>query len=251
MVRLAFAVAAHLNPQILIADEVLAVGDQAFQKKCLGKMKDVAGHGRTVLFVSHNMSAVQTLCSRGIVLQNGRIHIDADVSEAISAYLRTHPQVAAGQHFDNDNRPGVGHIRLCKVETYVDGLPSTQLQSGCNVRWVFQFNRIVPKMDCIVTLYDQGDRPVAQFHSGLRSPQDTLDPEIGSAFECEVEELPLVPGIYRMDVRIVRGPVLQDYVETAMVFDVEPGRINGRRTPDNNEYGNVLLPHRWNCGLPD
>ena len=72
-VRLAFAVAAHLDPELLIIDEVLAVGDGAFQKKCLGKMSDVAREGRTILFVSHNMQAVETLCSKGIVLNRGRI----------------------------------------------------------------------------------------------------------------------------------------------------------------------------------
>ena len=85
-VRLAFAVAAHLEPEILVVDEVLAVGDQEFQNKCLGKMQDVAGHGRTVLFVSHNIQAVAALCSRAFLLQQGRISVDADVDTAVTAY---------------------------------------------------------------------------------------------------------------------------------------------------------------------
>ncbi len=86
-VRLAFAVAAHLNPEILIVDEVLAVGDQEFQDKCLGKMKDVSGQGRTVLFVSHNMAAIKSLCKRTVVLKNGKVYFDGGVSEGISKYL--------------------------------------------------------------------------------------------------------------------------------------------------------------------
>jgi lipopolysaccharide transport system ATP-binding protein len=86
-VRLAFAVAAHLEPEILIVDEVLAVGDAEFQKKCLGKMKDVAGHGRTILFVSHNMAAIQHLCSRAIVLQNGQLTLDSNTDKAVESYL--------------------------------------------------------------------------------------------------------------------------------------------------------------------
>ena len=86
-VRLAFAVAAHLQPEILIVDEVLAVGDIAFQQKCLGKMKDVAEQGRTVLFVSHNMASVRSLCTRGILLTQGRVELDGGVDEAIRAYL--------------------------------------------------------------------------------------------------------------------------------------------------------------------
>lgn len=88
-VRLAFAVAAHLEPEILIVDEVLSVGDANFQKKCLGKMEDVASHGRTVLFVSHSMPMIQRLCSRAIVLDQGQVKIDGDVNEAVHAYLST------------------------------------------------------------------------------------------------------------------------------------------------------------------
>ncbi len=87
-VRLGFAVAAHLNPEILIVDEVLAVGDVAFQKKCLGKMNDVAGGGRTVLFVSHNMSAVRHLCTRGIYLNAGKVAFTGEVSDCIDLYLK-------------------------------------------------------------------------------------------------------------------------------------------------------------------
>ena len=87
-VRLAFAVAAHLEPEILIVDEVLAVGDAAFQKKCLGKMRDVAKGGRTVLFVSHNMTAVRSLCSQGILLQAGKLRFASTADDCIRTYLR-------------------------------------------------------------------------------------------------------------------------------------------------------------------
>ena len=86
-VRLGFAIAAHLEPEVLIVDEVLAVGDAEFQKKCLGKMKDVAGHGRTVLFVSHNMGAVLNLCSRAILLESARMVMDSDVNSTVALYL--------------------------------------------------------------------------------------------------------------------------------------------------------------------
>ncbi|MFH0960971.1 MAG: Wzt carbohydrate-binding domain-containing protein, partial [Pseudomonadota bacterium] len=86
-VRLAFAVAAHLETEIMLVDEVLAVGDVAFQKKCLGKMKDVAGVGRTVLFVSHNMVAIRTLCSRALLIDQGRLVLDADTDSVVARYL--------------------------------------------------------------------------------------------------------------------------------------------------------------------
>src|SRR5690348_4823188 len=88
-VRLAFAVAAHLDPEILIVDEVLAVGDMAFQKKCLGKMGEVSRSGRTILFVSHNMAAVENLCSRGVVLHQGMLQFDGKPKDAIQHYLNT------------------------------------------------------------------------------------------------------------------------------------------------------------------
>jgi lipopolysaccharide transport system ATP-binding protein len=89
-VRLAFAVAAHLEPEILVVDEVLAVGDAQFQRKCLGKMSTVAGEGRTVLFVSHNMGAIMQLCSRVVLLDHGRMELDGDSASIVSAYLRKH-----------------------------------------------------------------------------------------------------------------------------------------------------------------
>jgi lipopolysaccharide transport system ATP-binding protein len=94
-VRLAFAVAAHLEPEILVVDEVLAVGDAEFQKKCLGKMRDVAGHGRTVLFVSHNMAAVRALCAKSLLLSSGRLSAAGDTSAVILKYVDQQGESAA------------------------------------------------------------------------------------------------------------------------------------------------------------
>lgn len=100
-VRLAFAVAAHLEPEILLIDEVLAVGDAEFQSKCIGKMKDVAGAGRTVLFVSHNMNAVRELCSRAICLKNASVALNGDVNEVINSYLDISSQEGADKNLEN------------------------------------------------------------------------------------------------------------------------------------------------------
>src|SRR5512134_1046216 len=105
-VRLAFSVAAHLEPDILLVDEVLAVGDLAFQRKCLGKMEDVAHAGRTVLFVSHNMGLVQTLCKRGLYLQHGLKEVDGSIGEAVDAYLRSLEQVGEQNLEDRQDRKG-------------------------------------------------------------------------------------------------------------------------------------------------
>ncbi len=115
-VRLAFAVAAHLEPEILVVDEVLAVGDAPFQKKCLGKMGEVAGQGRTVLFVSHNMQAIKNLCDRGILIDKGRIAYDGTADEVVGAYLSQVKHSAFNSNITPDMhttvRPGLEIIRL-------------------------------------------------------------------------------------------------------------------------------------------
>lgn len=119
-VRLAFAVAAHLEPEILIVDEVLAVGDLAFQRKCLGKMKDVAGHGRTVLFVSHNMSAVTSLCSRCILLEGGELKLTGSADAVVQAY-RDSTRVHGCERVwpSPESAPGNEHFRLARIAVEV------------------------------------------------------------------------------------------------------------------------------------
>jgi lipopolysaccharide transport system ATP-binding protein len=124
--RLAFAVAAHLEPEILLVDEVLAVGDAAFQKKCIGKMEEVAGEGRTVLFVSHNMAAVQALCTRGIFLHNGTIFTDSTAGASISAYLRMLEQSVTQDLLARADRRGRGEIRLARLPASIS-LPAQMI----------------------------------------------------------------------------------------------------------------------------
>jgi len=121
-VRLAFAVAAHLEPEILIVDEVLAVGDAEFQKKCLGKMKDVADHGRTILFVSHNMQAVANLCTRAILLQNGKLQSIGKTGDIIKQYQNgfTHLEIDEKTSINDEKyRRGNGEVRISQIK-YLD-----------------------------------------------------------------------------------------------------------------------------------
>ena len=114
--RLAFAVAAHLEPEILIVDEVLAVGDAVFQKKCLGKMKDVSRTGRTVLFVSHNMTAVRSLCSRAIWLDRGQVRMDGDSQDTVSSYLKDSSARETELAWDDPaSAPGNDDVRLNRI----------------------------------------------------------------------------------------------------------------------------------------
>ncbi len=157
--RLAFSVAAHLEPEILLVDEVLAVGDAAFQKKCLGKMGQVAGEGRTVLFVSHNMGAIQALCSRSILLADGRIVEDGPSNQVVQSYLnRSYGDIEKTGEVSwsgEDNAPGGGEVRLQSIRL----LSSIgQVQDHFNVKdpiqieFTYQVNTLIRGMRAILVI---------------------------------------------------------------------------------------------------
>lgn len=132
-VRLAFAVAAHLEPEILIIDEVLAVGDAEFQKKCLGKMQDVAGHGRTVLFVSHNMAAIGQLCNKLILLKNGGIDYCGNVQDGIDRYYNYNSKLKSSFSFDSDPLSPVSLINISVASNVFFGESIFSFNSGISI----------------------------------------------------------------------------------------------------------------------
>jgi lipopolysaccharide transport system ATP-binding protein len=138
--RLAFSVAAHLETEILLVDEVLAVGDAAFQKKCLGKMGDVAEQGRTVLFVSHNMQAVQSLCGRVILLEEGRIAVSGDPRSVVARYLAAAGGMGHEATWPEQSAPGNQEIRLLAIRvSTVDGVPTGSYSSNKEVHVELEF----------------------------------------------------------------------------------------------------------------
>jgi lipopolysaccharide transport system ATP-binding protein len=145
-VRLAFAVAAHLETEVLIIDEVLAVGDVAFQRKCLGKMHEVATGGRTILFVSHQMSAIETLCSRVLMLRSGAIQFAGETKSAIAYYLKDLDSRATGPNINDIKRSGTGDIRLTGFSLEDSaGDPLVAAASGEDLILVFSFEVITNK----------------------------------------------------------------------------------------------------------
>ena len=167
-VRLAFAVAAHLEPEILLVDEVLAVGDAAFQKKCLGKMGDVSKEGRTVLFVSHNMVAVQSLCRRVVWLHNGKIIEEGQPSQVISNYLQTSFSTLAEQVWDNiDLAPGNDRVRLHHVCVRPEnGSPSDPITMETPFIIEVEFWNLVPDAYLHVTLHLYTEQQIVAFTTG-------------------------------------------------------------------------------------
>ena len=192
-VRLAFAVAAHLEPEILIVDEVLAVGDAEFQKKCLGKMHEVSRGGRTVLFVSHNMSAIQTLCDRAVWLDQGQVRADGDVNDCINSYLT---QSASGAHV-SDNHPVslTPSLDLRKFEM----TPAT-IESGASVRFNVTLAASASTLVRHVTLliYSLQETRLAILDlRGAGFPRTLAAGETWS-ISGAVKSLPLVEGDYRI-----------------------------------------------------
>lgn len=244
-VRLAFAVAAHLEPEVLIVDEVLAVGDVQFQKKCLGKMQDAGQEGRTILFVSHNMAVLPNLCSRGILLEGGRLMVDDTVSAAVDAYLNILENVSSQDLATRSDRRGKGEIILTQVDFFTpDHLQRHALTTGLPAKFIFQVNQLKPGLSCSFTLYNQFNQPVANFNSAIASDIDWQNP-LGSKISCEIQQLLLVPGRYQLNVSITWNKELQDHLIAAAMVEVLPGMLQGRVISKNSNYGSVCLPHVW------
>ena len=246
-VRLAFSVAAHLDPEILLVDEVLAVGDVAFQKKCLGKMGDVARTGRTVLFVSHNMAVIQTLCERGICLQRGNIIADSSVSKAVETYLSTIEQFNMVSLTERTDRSGKGDVKLIGVEiTNGDDKEIGIIKAGGPAKFRFNLSGLMAGLSCGFVILDGLGQPIARFKSNIPSPEDKESISLKEEFVCEIDELLLVPGRYQINVFIRGGGERQDLIEGAAFFDVEIGILRGRPiSQPNNKRISAVIPHRW------
>lgn len=246
-VRLAFSVAAHLEPEILLVDEVLAVGDLAFQKKCLGKIDNVAKQGRTVLFVSHNMAIIQNLCQRCILLQNGAVEADGPVSDTVNTYLKSLEQFKGQDLADRMDRKYKGDIRLTGIELTggADG-SSTILKTGEKAFFKFTVSNYITGIWFLFVIINTLGQEVAIFKSNILGPADKYDPEKDKTYLCIFDELLLMPGKYHLNVLVYGGGEKQDFVEAAGYFDVQPGLLDGR--PMNAESRSVIsatMPHRW------
>ncbi len=179
-VRLAFAVAAHLEPEILVVDEVLAVGDAAFQKKCLGKMGDVARGGRTVLFVSHNMSAINRLCSRAILLNAGRVIEDGTALDVTGRYLAGSAEETGTRIWDLDRAPGTEDLRLVSIALYgKDGRPVSVVYVGeqLTLRIEYRVNKPGLRFRCTLNFFTQGVLAFAAME-----PTEEIRPRVGTYY---------------------------------------------------------------------
>lgn len=250
-VRLAFAVAAHLDPEILIIDEVLAVGDAEFQKKCLGKMQDVSGkEGRTVLFVSHNMAVLSNLCSSVIVLKNGMIdYKKGPTKEGVQYYLSDRKEKAKIILGDRADRKGEGKIRLTNFEMLnaENNILETTI-SGQLIRFKIDYecnNNPNPKnISTALSITRSDGFLVTVLSNEISSTLFRTIPQKGS-FICTIDKLPLTSGNYLINLIVHQNNIIQDWIQEAAFINVEDGDFynTGKIVPSTHR--SILLEQQW------
>ncbi|MFI5165053.1 MAG: ABC transporter ATP-binding protein [Thermoanaerobaculales bacterium] len=247
--RLAFAVAAHLEPDILLVDEVLAVGDAEFQKKCLGKMGDVASSGRTVLFVSHNMAAVQQLCRRGFVLDQGSVTCAGNIEAAVASYLQRTREALDVSLAERTDRIASTWLRLTRV-VVVDrnGSEIRQALSGRDVALRFYYDSARVVQDATVNIAFN----VRNAHGLLLTNLDSrssgnlrMNVHRRGYFECRWPRFNLRSGSYDCAFYCeVNGEVV-DWMQSAFTLSVEDGDFFGTGQLIARDQGDVLITHTW------
>jgi lipopolysaccharide transport system ATP-binding protein len=255
--RLAFAVAAHLEPEILLVDEVLAVGDASFQKKCMGKMGEVARAGRTVLFVSHNMAAVQHLCPRSILLENGRVSRDSETSEVIQGYIRSLDETPVADLSRFTNRQGAGHVRFTAIRFFDDnGAEISRGVSGQPVVFAMDYlsqgGGPLGNVRASLAFYDKFGQVLFNCSSELTGAGPAKLPPKGT-ISCRIPRLPLSQSRYRIAPFLEVGGEIQDWITPGLPFDVIDGDFfgSGRVYPSGWQGVGVLVPHSWDLPSKD
>jgi lipopolysaccharide transport system ATP-binding protein len=249
--RLAFAVAAHMEPDVLVVDEVLAVGDTHFQKRCLGKIHGEADKGRTVLFVSHNMAAVRSLCETTLVMDSGQVAFRGSVKEGIEYYTSLGSSRMAADDLTGVQRSGLGGIRLKQMRILSGGAEVPAHICGEPVELAFQYE-IAGDLD----VYDLRFR--AHFLDDVGSTIFTLcskTVEAGVAekrrfpqsgwFVFSLDRLPLRPGMYPLTISVESARGMEDVLDHAVNFEIHEGDFYGTGNMLPRNMGTVLVPHAF------
>jgi lipopolysaccharide transport system ATP-binding protein len=246
-VRLAFAVAAHLEPEILIVDEVLAVGDANFQKKCLGKMNAVAKGGRTILFVSHNMDAVLSLCTHTVLVKAGEVSERLTPDEGVKQYLALSND---GGDLPLPQKPRFQHKPRDPIFTKLTVTGSTGHANVTNAGGPVTFEIEVENFDdlknitCGIALQNSRSQRVAFFHTLYHSSM-MLDGSRKAKLICTVPSLPLVPNTYFIELVMADGYGFIERVERADRLEVVFADMLGTGKIPNHNQGYVVLPCDW------
>ena len=246
-VRLAFAVAAHLEPEILIVDEVLAVGDAAFQKKCLGKMENVAKEGRTVLFVSHNMAAIQGLCQRAIVLEAGSFIFDGTAEQGVRSYLSSVTDFSKTVPInDRIDRTGSGKLRFTGLHFRTGAGKRSAILSGDPLYIELEYKAEEPlhNVSISVPFYSITGQSVFMAWTRLLGSDFLTLPPQGKVV-VEIPRLPLREGSYAINLWCEVNGILADWVKEAATFFVSDGDFFGTGNTPPAQHGLVVVDHRF------
>ena len=243
--RLAFAVAAHLEPEILLVDEVLAVGDANFQKRCLGKMGDVARQGRTVLVVSHNMASILALCQRAVLLKYGTVDRMGPVQEIVHAYLESSKPEEMVALSDRHDREGDGSTRYESIAIEnADGGTVIRTGSRCKVTIHYKGDKPLRHARFLLTIYDLTHVSMFQLDSEATGGLSDALPAEGTVI-CETDALSVTPGRCYINLELIRGHQLADRITYAAYFDVEVDDFYGTGKLPKREWTMTVLKHRW------
>jgi lipopolysaccharide transport system ATP-binding protein len=250
-VRLAFAVAAHLEPEILIIDEVLAVGDAAFQDKCLGRMNEVTRQGRTVLFVSHNMAAVANLCQRSVLLDNGRVAAVGATNEVVEKYLKGVATLAEQTFDSRSDRQGLRGVSFTQVEFFDAAhrrVECGQTGEDLIVRLHFQCRPNQRFKNCrLGVAIRRKEKNFLVLGTELVDPR-SITIERDGWIDFILPRLPLTESTYLVTVFAESGGEIQDWILDAAKLKVIDGDYygSGRNVPHREWNGDyVLAPFRW------
>jgi lipopolysaccharide transport system ATP-binding protein len=254
-VRLAFAVAAHLEPEILIVDEILAVGDTEFQKKCLGKMDDIATQdGRTVIVVSHNMAALSGLCGPALWLADGVVVARGTADELVGKYLST---VSANLPTARLTRRHAGdELRVEDVQLLIDDVPSANVQAGqsCVLRIHYRTltDRSVESLSCSIMLFADGKKLANLWTNYDNKFLRTYKPFPKNGFvDCHIQKWPFRNLTIRVDVYTHIGPAVQDWIEEALIFHSHDGDFYASGIISNPDQGIMFLDQDWSVADAD
>jgi lipopolysaccharide transport system ATP-binding protein len=248
--RLAFAVAAHLEPEILIIDEVLAVGDAAFQKKCLGKMGEVARAGRTVIFVSHNMAAVTSLCRRGIYLDQGRLKAIGPVQEIVDTYIRAALPPGQKSGFRRGEVRGSGRVKFTNLETFSrDVAAAPVIGEGLTIRVSYEAVEENLPIRFVVNVYDSSQVRIFALDSFTDPTLPVTFPKTGTLVLQVPTHFAMTPGRYQMELVAFIDDDPADHVPGALDFEMEDGDFfgNGRKT---HNPAAIMIRHQWSLAGP-
>jgi lipopolysaccharide transport system ATP-binding protein len=248
-VRLAFSVAAHLEPEILIIDEVLAVGDAEFQRKSVEKMESVIKLGRTVLFVSHNMTAVESLCSKVIVLNNGKTEFSGNASGGINYYLQQNIEMSKSSMLTRKDRSGNGRIRFSAVQIFDKrDMPLSTVAVAQDIKIKIYFKNYTGeplkhyKID--VSLGTAGKSGLVWFSSSLFNQKTTIEVQ-SESITLTINRFPLVQDRYFLSLFFLLDGQVADWIQDAFFFDVSGGDFYGSGTLPYKGHGTFLIDHSF------